>query len=713
MRFQGYIFILLTCLGIFGNVNAQYNFNVKLTRDETNHQIVYASYNSDGKYIITAGTDNNIIIWNADSKIIYQTLTGLKGRPNAVVFSPDNEFVFSGGMDNKVSVWEIGTDPKIVKTFDEGYKGPIKSLDVSPDGKYLATGSAGGTIRVWDIQRTSILYDLKGHNNKEDVNSVAFSPDGKTLASGGEDGTIILWNIEDGTMIGSQPAQKNGINAIVFSPDGKLLASCGYDNLINIWQLPGLNNQVILKGHSDWVQAIDFSPDSKTLISGGRDELIILWDVTKGTILHKSEKQGHVVISLDFNPKRPDFISASLHSEVLETWALSGMKLTQWEGAPQKQITGAKTETNDKPVTSEPLVPEQKTVQNKTVTFPENRSKVPMIELFSPVPVKNYINYDKNEILLIGRVSDSTGITAFLINNKIVKLAEGGVFQLNLGLVKGENSVDLIAVNNKGKRDAWTIFINCNATDAVAEKTNIPDIEKSKYYALLIGINEYMDDDINDLDYPIGDVENLNRVLLSGYTFEKENIIILKNPKRAEMINALDDLRKKLTLNDNLLIFYAGHGYWDEKEKAGYWFPSDAAKKSTIEWLGNSQLRDKIGGIQTRHTLLIADACFSGSIFKTRAAFTTNTPVGVQKLYDVLSRKAMTSGNLKEEVPDKSVFLEFLIKRLEENKEKFLSSGVLFSSFFDAVISNSENIPQFGVIQNVGDEGGDFIFIKK
>ena len=73
----------------------------------------------------------------------------------------------------------------------------------------------------------------------------------------------------------------------------------------------------------------------------------------------------------------------------------------------------------------------------------------------------------------------------------------------------------------------------------------------------------------------------------------------------------------------------------------------------------------------------------------------------------------MTSGNLKEEVPDKSVFLQYLIKRLEENKEKFLSSGVLFSSFFDAVISNSENIPQFGVIHNVGDEGGDFIFIKR
>ena len=71
----------------------------------------------------------------------------------------------------------------------------------------------------------------------------------------------------------------------------------------------------------------------------------------------------------------------------------------------------------------------------------------------------------------------------------------------------------------------------------------------------------------------------------------------------------------------------------------------------------------------------------------------------------------MTNGIL-EQVPDKSVFLEYLIKRLEENKEKYLSSEVLFSSFKTAVMNNSATIPQFGTIQNVGDEGGDFIFIR-
>ena len=81
-------------------------------------------------------------------------------------------------------------------------------------------------------------------------------------------------------------------------------------------------------------------------------------------------------------------------------------------------------------------------------------------------------------------------------------------------------------------------------------------------------------------------------------------------------------------------------------------------------------------------------------------------------LYNLPSRKAMTSGTLTE-VPDRSSFVKFLIERLDENKEICLSSEQLFSSFRIAVINNSDVIPQYGEIKNVGDQGGDFIFIRK
>ncbi len=109
--------------------------------------------------------------------------------------------------------------------------------------------------------------------------------------------------------------------------------------------------------------------------------------------------------------------------------------------------------------------------------------------------------------------------------------------------------------------------------------------------------------------------------------------------------------------------------------------------------------------------MLIADACFGGAIFKTRTAF-PDAQKAIQKLYELPSRKAMTSGQLTE-VPDRSAFINFLVERLTENTEKYLSSEQLFSSIRIAVINNSDAIPQYGEIRNVGDQGGDFIFIKK
>ena len=57
--------------------------------------------------------------------------------------------------------------------------------------------------------------------------------------------------------------------------------------------------------------------------------------------------------------------------------------------------------------------------------------------------------------------------------------------------------------------------------------------------------------------------------------------------------------------------------------------------------------------------------------------------------------------------------MKYMKERLLGNENKFLSSEELFSSFKIAVMNNSPNVPQFGEIQNVGDEGGDFIFVKK
>jgi Flp pilus assembly protein TadD len=237
---------------------------------------------------------------------------------------------------------------------------------------------------------------------------------------------------------------------------------------------------------------------------------------------------------------------------------------------------------------------------------------------------------------------------------------------------------------------------------------------KGRYFALLIAVSDFAGNSgIKSLDYPLQDAERVLQLLTSHYTFEPTNVTFLRNPNRATIIRTLDDLSQKLTEQDNLLIFYAGHGYWDTRINQGFWFPSDARRDDRAEWLSNSTLRDYISGIRTKHTLLVADACFSGGIFKTRAAF-DQSPRAIPDRYKLPSRNAMTSGAMTE-VPDKSVFVAYFLKRLKENREAYLSAETLFSRMREAVMNNSPTaqIPQYGEIREVGDEGGDFIFVRR
>ncbi len=243
--------------------------------------------------------------------------------------------------------------------------------------------------------------------------------------------------------------------------------------------------------------------------------------------------------------------------------------------------------------------------------------------------------------------------------------------------------------------------------------SNVDFKSPGKYYAIIIGASNYLDPNIPDLDsLPIKDAIALSKTLNKRYLFEKENIKELYNPTRREIVMAFGDMAKKITPNDNLLIFYAGHGHYEQENDIGYWFPTDAEVSNASNWLYNDQLVADIKKIKSLHTLLISDACFSGSIFKTRSVNMQDASSFVRQKYQLPSRKAITSGTLKT-VPNKSVFIKYLLDRLNNNNEKFFSASQLFQSLEQPVSNNSKSLPQFGVIQNVGDEGGDFIFIKR
>jgi hypothetical protein len=314
----------------------------------------------------------------------------------------------------------------------------------------------------------------------------------------------------------------------------------------------------------------------------------------------------------------------------------------------------------------------------------------------------------ETELMILGKVSDASGVNTLIIDGRMVEINENGIFSKKLDLLPGINEIMMIPMDNKDNFRKYQLVIEVTPEQiSLADKIS----EESEYFALIIGINNYYDPAIRSLEHAVQDAETLYSVLAEKYTFKEDHINLLKDARRDEIIYTLDNLSREVSPEDNLLIFYAGHGMFDKEANIGYWLPSDARKISKTDWFRNSTLVDYLKEIKSKHTLLITDACFGGSIFNTRSAF-LDASKAIEKLYELPSRKAMTSGMLSE-VPDKSSFTRFLIERLRENEDKYLSSEQLFSSLRIAVINNSDAVPQYGEIRNVGDQGGDFIFIMK
>ncbi len=319
-------------------------------------------------------------------------------------------------------------------------------------------------------------------------------------------------------------------------------------------------------------------------------------------------------------------------------------------------------------------------------------------------------NIFEDDVFLSGRIIDESEILDIQINGIPVDSIIGDYFYFNFKS-SIPDSINIIAWDNYGNYNE--ISANIKLDDYSYFENNTDSI---KYHAILIAVENYADQRINNLDYPIKNASNLARVLKDYYRFDSKNIIVLKNPKRTSIISVFQRLRDQLTEKDNLLIFYAGHGYFDPDQDMGYWLPSDAIKDDYSNWLPNSSIRDFIKSINTKHTLLISDACFAGSIFSTREPL-LDASRSILETYKVRSRKAMTSGIKNQKVEDNSKFSEFLIKFLMDNQVKYITAQEIFTKVRSAVLNNSSlnQTPEFGIIPFTGDEGlsGDFIFIKK
>lgn len=310
--------------------------------------------------------------------------------------------------------------------------------------------------------------------------------------------------------------------------------------------------------------------------------------------------------------------------------------------------------------------------------------------------------------------TDPSGLKSVSINGIKVYAKENGNFWGSVPLNAGNNKLTIQATDLADNMAEKVFEIEKINPPAGTESNDIVPVQEKtgKNFMLLIGSQNYADASIPSLEYPISDAIKLKLALKGNYYFEDENILTLFNPTVSDFKKKFLQISELIQPEDNLIIFYAGHGIWNEKEKKGYWLMTDALRADVNTWLPNKTVLDMIANIPSRHTLLITDACFSGSVFKTRS-IGADAPPAVREMSEKISRVAITSGN-DTEVPDQSVFMKYLIKALNENKEKYLTAQKMFiTQILEAVMTESKTEPRYGTLELAGHVGGDFIFSKK
>jgi hypothetical protein len=241
---------------------------------------------------------------------------------------------------------------------------------------------------------------------------------------------------------------------------------------------------------------------------------------------------------------------------------------------------------------------------------------------------------------------------------------------------------------------------------------NFAGVNFGNYHALIIGNNKYKS--LKQLECAKEDAEAMANLLEKKYDFTTD---LKLDATRSDIILSLDDLRKKLTPNDNLLIYYAGHGWLDTYADEGYWLPVDASRNNSLNWISSSKITASIKAIRAKHVLVIADSCYAGKLIRdiTRGIGVTKTKNYFETISKRKARSVLCSGGL-EPVMDgfgdsgHSVFATALIDALNQNKS-VMDTTELFSRIRRPVMLNTDQTPEFSDIRKAGHQGGEFLFV--
>jgi hypothetical protein len=618
----------------------------------------------------------------------------------ALAYSANSQFLAVGAPD-KVFIYNALTGKKILEL--EGINGSVYAVAFSPDNEHIAAVSSLGSATVWNIEGDILLdrIELAGKGY-----GIAFL----------HDNHLVLLDQEN---LGFYDINKKnwGLKIKHAIPEPRVLtvgrdmiAIGGSTKSIHILGMDG-KEKFQLKGHSDWIRSLDFHPNEPVLASGSDNGEVILWNLeSKAKSISFNDVKGRIY-GLKFSS---DASALIIGGKSVLIWSLE-KKIALYESKRiRTELIGLAITSDGKfMATLEDQIPNISFTDLTSLEFApafllkdEKDNTPPQIYVSNPANIRDDRVLLMSDLLQVkGSVFDDTGIQSLKINGIETPIKNKANFLINIPLTIGENQITIEAKDLNGNIAMRKFIVDRKNMDGSEY-----DPSKARNYLLAIAIDNYKN--ITKLNNPVKDVSDIVKTLMLNYNFEFEDVTFLKNESatRANILESMRGLIEKLTPQDNLIIYFAGHGYFDKLMNEGYWVPVEA-QNTFNDFIPNSMILKILENIDTQHIFLVADACFSGSLF---AATTRGYVENVEKFR---SRWGLTSGRLElvadgekgQNSPFAKHFLDFLIRN--NNRNFAVSELVQYVKIRTA--EDTSQTPLGNPLKSIGDEGGEFIFYHR
>ncbi len=607
--------------------------------------ITSVAFSHDNRLLATGGLSGVIKLWDVQAGRQVRSLTGHTGAVNGVAFGKDGRLA-SASNDTTLKLWEVGTGREL-RSF-KGHTQEVASVVLSRDGQKLASGSADKTVRIWAADSGAELRTISA--DVAEVSSVAFSPDGRLLAAGGRNNKASIWEVETGKPLREFIGHVGWVTAVAFAADGMKLVTGSRDSAIKLWDVGTGKSVSTLTDHADRINSIAFTSDGRWFTSASEDGSVRLWRAETGelaaTLISLRDSSDWLVVApdglFDGSPSAWNQILWRFGQNTYNTKPVEVFFNEYFYPGLLGEILAGKSPKAANEITTRDRRQPQVTLNVAGNQADKNRS----------ISARNIaVRIEVTEAPADETHATSSGARDLRLfrNGSLVQVWHGDRPRNANGKSVVETTIPVIAGSNQLSAYVFNQD-NVKSPDAELQFTGDDSLKrKGTTYVLAVGLNRYANALFN-LKYAVPDAQLFGKLIdqsLRRRDSAAQTEVIQLNDDEATKSNVLLALSllagdstlippgapgilstlRKTQPEDNLIIFFAGHGM--AYENRFYLLPFDLGYKGAREELNEPSVKaialrsisdrefeQTLERVDAGHIVMVLDACQSGQVLE-------------------------------------------------------------------------------------------------